>query len=243
MKTITYQFNQWESGFFARQIATLQWVETTEKFPIIFPDFDLARLDLVQTKVASGDSEAIDWLQQQGFQLVEGEVEFRLNLAEICENPTPCKVADENDLADLQALFGNAFPHSRFRPPYFSLAENQRFYRQWITNAVRGQFDDLCLISRTASGQLRGGISLKVKGSQAKIGLLAVAETFQGQGVATELLSAATAWAKSKGAEQLTISTQISNLAAINLYQKFGAKMVATAFWFYKQPRKNDDTL
>ncbi|OOS00820.1 hypothetical protein B0187_00540 [Haemophilus paracuniculus] len=234
MKTLTYQLNQWESEFFARQIITLQWLETADNARNLAPDFDISKSKLVQAKVASSDWEAIDWLQGQGFQWVEGEVEFRLDLAEIFENPTACKVAGEGDLIDLQDLFGNAFPHSRFRPPYFSVAENQRFYRQWITNAVRGQFDDLCLISRSASGQLRGGISVKLNGSHAKIGLLAVAEAFQGQGIATELLSAAVAWAKANGAEQLTISTQISNLPAINLYQKFGAKIVATAFWFYQ---------
>ncbi|WGE90824.1 dTDP-4-amino-4,6-dideoxy-D-galactose acyltransferase [Actinobacillus genomosp. 1] len=190
---------------------------------------------IVQAKVAAQDYLQIQHLQTQGFQFVEGEIEFCFSLAEYQEKTTACQVATTENIAELEALFGQAFPTSRFREPWFSAAENQRFYRTWIARAVRGEFDQLCFVLKTASGQIQGGISLRLVGEQARIGLLAVSPVYQRQGIATILLQAAQNWAKQQGAEVLLVATQIGNLPAINAYLKQGAKMLSTSYWFYRK--------
>lgn len=144
-------------------------------------------------------------------------------------------MATVEDIKQLETLFGQAFPTSRFREPWFSAAENQRLYRTWIARAVRGEFDQLCLVLKTTSGQIQGGISLRLAGEQAKVGLLAVSPAFQRQGVASILLQAAQNWAKRQGANSLLVSTQIGNLPAMNLYLTQGASILATAYWFYRK--------
>ncbi|RPE90999.1 dTDP-4-amino-4,6-dideoxy-D-galactose acyltransferase [Frederiksenia canicola] len=192
-------------------------------------------ISLLQAKTPTTDLNTIHWLQQHGFQLVETEITFVLEFAKFPEKLTACecRIAEKTDVAALKKLVGSAFPHTRFRPPYFSQAENQRFYAKWIENAVKGEFDDLCLIAEQ-DGKLQGTISLRFNGKTAKIGLLAVASEFQRQGIAKRLLSAAISHAKHHNAENLHITTQLSNIAAISLYQSIGATISETNYWFYQ---------
>ncbi|WGE31800.1 dTDP-4-amino-4,6-dideoxy-D-galactose acyltransferase [Actinobacillus genomosp. 2] len=203
-----------------------------------FPDpwlSDFFSRPIIQAKVVAQDYAQIQQLQTQGFQFVEGEIEFCFDLAEYQEKTTACQVATAENIAELEALFGQAFPTSRFREPWFSVAENQCFYRTWIARAVRGEFDQLCLVLKTASGQIQGGISLRLSENQSRVGLLAVSPTCQRQGVAAVLLQAAQNWAKQQGSDVLLVTTQISNLPAINLYLKQGARMLTTTYWFYRK--------
>ncbi|HDV7284676.1 TPA: dTDP-4-amino-4,6-dideoxy-D-galactose acyltransferase [Mannheimia haemolytica] len=198
--------------------------------------------EIVQVKVAADDFTQIARLQKQGFVLVEGELEFELALATFSENMTACRPADMADLPDLSLLFGSAFPDSRFRPPYFSREENQRFYRTWIENAVKGEFDDIGLVKCNADGQIQGAVTVRLLAEQqAKIGLLAVKSDCRQQGIGTELLNAAIAWAKQQNAKKLMITTQLSNQKAIRFYQAFGASIKAVYYWFYPALEKYDD--
>ncbi|EFL77971.1 TDP-fucosamine acetyltransferase [Actinobacillus pleuropneumoniae] len=190
---------------------------------------------IIQAKVTAQDYPKIQQLQAQGFQFVEGEIEFGFDLVNYQGKITACEAATVEDIKQLETLFGQAFPTSRFREPWFSAAENQRLYRTWIARAVRGEFDQLCLVLKTTSGQIQGGISLRLAGEQAKVGLLAVSPAFQRQGVASILLQAAQNWAKRQGANSLLVSTQIGNLPAMNLYLTQGASILATAYWFYRK--------
>ncbi|AIZ79928.1 dTDP-4-amino-4,6-dideoxy-D-galactose acyltransferase [Actinobacillus equuli] len=188
--------------------------------------------DIYEIKVAADDIEQIRLVQQQGFQFVEGELDFCLSLVNFLPKMTAYQLATEADITSLQALFGTAFPMSRFRAPWFSAEENQRFYQTWISNAVRAEFDDVCLVLKTVSGQIQGGISVRVQDKQARVGLLAVAPSFRRQGIASQLLQAAINWAQQQGAETLAVATQTSNLNAIRLYQKLGASLQQASYWF-----------
>lgn len=199
--------NRWLSDFFGREIREI--------------------------KVAADDVAQICLLQQQGFQFVEGELDFCLPLANFQPKMTAYEVAAEADITELQSLFGSAFTVSRFRAPWFCAQENQRFYQTWITNAVRAEFDDVCLLLRAASGQIQGGISARIRDQQARVGLLAVSPLFRRQGIAYQLLHAAIGWAQQQGAETLSVATQMSNLNAIRLYQKLGASLQKASYWFY----------
>ncbi|TLU75038.1 dTDP-4-amino-4,6-dideoxy-D-galactose acyltransferase [Mannheimia varigena] len=190
--------------------------------------------EIIQAKVPAEDVAQIEQLQQQGFQFVEGEIEFALELANFSPKMTACTPAELSDLAELKSLFGSAFPNSRFRSPYFSRQENQRFYQKWIETAVKGEFDDICLVQKNAQEQIQGGVTVRLEQHQhAKIGLLAVVPNFQKQGIGSALLHTAASWAKQQNAKQLKIATQTNNLAAIRLYQRAGASIQAVNHWFY----------
>lgn len=217
----------WLSNFFGRDIAELELIENAQS-DFLFPDFTL-----IQTKLPSSAVKEIQWLQKQGFQFIEGEIIFEYDLANFSPDLTACRAATEQDLAQLEP-FSHLFSQTRFRSPWFSLLENRRFYWQWIQNAVKGEFDDLCLLSETASGEIQGMITLRVKENTAQVGLLAVAEKFQKQGIGYCLLMNAIAWAKSQQATKMVVTTQLSNLAAIQLYQCLNGKISGTYYWFYR---------
>lgn len=199
--------NQWLSDFFGREIREI--------------------------KVAAEDVEQIRLVQQQGFQFVEGELDFCLSLANFPLKVVAYEIATEADIQELQLLFGTAFLSSRFRVPWFSVEENQRFYQTWIANAVNAKFDDLCLLLRATNGQIQGGISLRIREKQARVGLLAVSPLFRRQGIASQLLQAAMTWVQQQGITTLSVATQMSNVNAIRLYQKFGASLRNASYWFY----------
>lgn len=219
----------WESDFFGREIALLAFDEGEN----LSANLDFSPFALVQAKVENQHFSQADWLQQHGFCLVESEVTFCLDLANFPEKSTTCEIATLADLSELQTLFGQAFSVSRFRPPYFSPTENQRFYQHWITQAVNGKFDDICLIQRHTSGQIQGGISVRLQGDKARLGLLAVSPIFQRQGVASKLLQAGVNWLKARHVQQLWICTQASNQPALSFYQHSGARLISQADWFY----------
>lgn len=192
--------------------------------------------EIRQVKVAADDLTQMEQLQMQGWVFIEGEILFELPLVKNQKNVTACYPATEQDLNELKPLFGSAFLHSRFRPPYFSSEENRHFYQTWAENAVKGTFDHLCLIKRSDEGELQGAITIRLEQNhQAKIGLLAVAPAFQQQGIGSLLVRAAADWAQERNIHMLHIATQTSNLKAIRLYERLGATVKSVHYWFYSR--------
>lgn len=218
---------EWETAFFQRPIFCLELGQA----PFRLPEYEGG---LLWAKVSAERLAEADFLQQCGFQWVESEVELRFLLAKNERNPTACEQATDADLPELQALMGEAFPQSRFREPWFSKAEHQRFYQHWIAQAMAGKFDDVCLLKRTENGELQGAVSLRSRGDYATIGLLAVVEKYRNQGIGAFLLEQAKCWAVVQGATELMVRTQRNNSAAIRLYQHLGGQICTRSDWFYR---------
>lgn len=231
----------WESAFFGTDVYRLNFSEQRVE------NSGLPKMGLVQAKVKTANVAQLAMLQQQGFALVESEVSFTLPLdtmklayttldALLALQARQIRTATVQDIATLQMQFGGAFQASRFTEPYFTAAENQRFYRQWIENAVKGLFDHVCFVEvdRT-SGAIYGFISLRREEKTAVVGLLAVAEECRRQGVAGRLLEQAQIWAKEEKMSHLRISTQLRNKAAINCYLAQGARLCESHYWLYKR--------
>ena len=67
------------------------------------------------------------------------------------------------------------------------------------------------------------------------IGLLAVVPEAQGQSIGQRLMLAAADWGRARQLERLRVATQISNLTAMRLYLRSGARLESTAYWFYRR--------
>lgn len=181
----------------------------------------------VQAKIAAHQTDQLDALQQLGFQLVEGEVDLALPVKAVVHSSA--EVATVDDIPQLRQLAAQAFAQSRFRVPWYAIDASGRFYAQWIENAVKGTFDDQCLVFRHDDGTIRAFVSLReVNGCEARIGLLA------GRGAGAELMQAALCWAQTRGLSTLRVATQIGNTAALKRYIQSGANIVSTAYWLYR---------
>ncbi|MBP2195945.1 dTDP-4-amino-4,6-dideoxy-D-galactose acyltransferase [Pantoea cypripedii] len=218
----------WESGFFAVQTARLD------------PDGDTPLTQalqqpcaLWQMKVAAERNDVIDVISRHGFQLVEGEADLAINIKRT-ERQTGVRIAREAQIPQLRAAAATAFRLSRFRAPWFHADDSSRFYAQWIENAVRGTFDNQCLIACDEQGALQGFVSIREQNDDARIGLLAVLPEAQGKGIGQRLLLAAADWGRVRQLNRLRVATQLSNLAAMRLYLRSGARLESTAYWFYR---------
>ncbi|MBK4784408.1 MAG: dTDP-4-amino-4,6-dideoxy-D-galactose acyltransferase [Pantoea sp. Pent] len=189
---------------------------------------------LWQVKVPAQYSAAIDALSQHGFQLVDGEADLAINIKRT-ERQTGVRIAREAQIPQLRAAAAQAFSQSRFRAPWFDAEDSGRFYAQWIENAVRGTFDHQCLIACDEQGALQGFVSMREVAGDARIGLLAVLPAAQGNGVGQRLLLAAADWGRVRQLERLRVATQLSNLTAMRLYLRSGARLESTAYWFYRK--------
>lgn len=123
---------------------------------------------------------------------------------------------------DLQNLAYEAGHVSRYKlDPHFKNDEFKKLYKEWIKNSLSGEIanevfgyfeDEKCL----------GFITVKIKGSEASIGLLVIDPSAQGRGLATILTKAAESYAQSNGASYLLVATQASNTNACRFYTKNG---------------------
>ena len=213
----------WESQFFARPTAI---VRLSEDAPLLAAE-DLAAWQRLQAKIPATRADWLDALQQQGFRLVEGEVDLAIN---VTQHACPgAEIATEQDIPAPRQLAAQAFAQSRFRAPWYAPDDSGRFYAQWIENAVRGTFDHQCLIYRHPEGDIRAFVSLRqITATEARIGLLA------GRGAGAQLMQAARYWAASRGLSTLRVATQMGNTAALKRYILSGANVESTAYWLYR---------
>ncbi|WP_241574335.1 dTDP-4-amino-4,6-dideoxy-D-galactose acyltransferase [Rosenbergiella nectarea] len=231
---MTINLLAWESAFFSQRVGKVDLAQLDH-----LSVEECADWDMVQAKVASTDYQSLDTLTGQGFALVEGEAELVIAITDTTRQPG-IRIARPAHIDALRHLAGSLFTGSRFRAPWFEPSLTQQFYAQWIENAVQGTFDDQCLISLDEQGAVSGFVSLRHTEQIARIGLLGVASTYQGAGLGQLLLLAAADWARSKGLKELHITTQLSNLSAMRLYLRHGARLTSTSYWLY---RKRDDSV
>lgn len=221
----------WESEFFHLTSGKLQFDDAA---PLV-NEAELAAFALLQAKIPAQRLDLADALAGLGFRLVEGEVDLSLMIGMKSDSLSAVRIAQAEDIPLLRTVAAGVFAASRFRQPWYRQQDSGRFYATWIEKAVLGTFDHQCLLVLGNDGQPEGFISLRDIGQQeARIGLLAVFPDAQGKGVGSRLMAAAIAWCQQQRLQRLRIATQIANLAALRLYQRHGAIIESTAYWFYR---------
>ncbi|AHG20417.1 TDP-fucosamine acetyltransferase [Chania multitudinisentens RB-25] len=221
----------WESEFFQLSSAKLHFDDAS---PLV-SKAELDAFALVQAKIPAQRLDLADALAGLGFRLVEGEIDLALPVGTKSASLSAMRVALPEDIPILRAAAASVFAASRFRMPWYGQHDSGRFYATWIEKAVLGAFDHQCLLVLGGDGQPEGFVSLRDIGQQeARIGLLAVFPGAQGKGTGSRLMAAAIAWCQQRELLRLRIATQISNIAALRLYQRHGAIIESTAYWFYR---------
>ena len=187
----------------------------------IFVRVDIEQMDLVQSLLRKS---AIlgDVLVTLGKNLCKGEQIARKDIVGrsdlIFENGTP---AHEEKLTKITA---SSYQYSHyFNDLNISLARAEKIYQEWIKNSLHG-FADIVVIAKLKE-EVVGYITLRLNmlGERAfgTIDLIAVEERLRGQGIGRMLVTEGIGRVQTRSS-YLYVSTQVSNLPALRLYQDLG---------------------
>lgn len=215
----------WETSFFGLHSGILRFSETASTLSAE----QLSVWQRVQAKINASDTAALTALQALGFQVVEGEIDFTLDITPEKLAPVSVSAAVTEHIPALRMLAQTMFTHSRFSPPWYQPGDSGRFYGQWIENAVRGTFDHQCLYIPGEQHDIAGFVTLRqLSNTDARIGLLG------GRGYGELLMQAAKNWCQQRGLSRLHVATQFGNLPALRRYMQSGGRVESTTYWLYR---------
>lgn len=220
--------NDWESNFFKREIHNFDELSAIEKAAP-------PKGSLQTIKALSSDEEMINAANRLGFQYCEGDVKFHCKITQaLPQTDNHLQVANSTHLESLSRIVCGLYTHSRFKQPWFKPEEKDQFYARWVENAVKAKHDDVCLVDQNGE-DIKGFVTLKAMNQNARIGLIGVSSSYRGQAVGHKLIDAAKIFCQQRSIESLEVSTQLSNKAAIKLYESHSFKYSDSHLWFYKQ--------
>lgn len=112
--------------------------------------------------------------------------------------------------------------YSRFKSDKgLPMGSYERLYSRWIEQSVNGTLasDVFCYMVNEIP---KGLVTLNNKNGVGTIGLVAVHEDFQHQGIGTAMLSHVIHYARMKQCMKLVVASQLDNVQACRLYEKCG---------------------
>ncbi len=228
--------NEWESNFFSRNIYNLDFEKIGELNDVDFISMPVA--SLLCSRVPANRYGHIDSLIKIGFNLAEGEIRLSKSLDDkkIMSRfeSIDVNIATPNDLKEALDCIDGLYQCSRFRKPWFTVEERDKFYQEWIKKAIFAEFDDCCLLVKLDE-KIAGFATLKEKENALSIGLIGVNHHFRSKGIGKKLLNMVESYALEKGKSKILVSTQTSNKAALKLYTTNGYCIESSSYWFYKQ--------
>lgn len=124
----------WENTFFGVNSAIVRF---DQHAPVLTADV-LQPRSRVQAKIPAANTHELDALQQLGFSLVEGEVDFVLPVM-CAHGDHGAQVAQTTDIPALRQLAGQAFAQSRFRAPWYAADASTRFMRSGLKTRCWGR--------------------------------------------------------------------------------------------------------
>ena len=246
MTTDLCEILDWDSAFFDRRIARYRELRCPSgAMAALAAECVTRSIDCVYVLIDAGDTESIRNLQQSRAYLADIRVTFGTQVAgAVKATLRPSKEhgvrpAVEADIPALARLASMSHRDTRFyADSHFDTASCDRLYEVWIEKSCHG-FADAVFVIDADRGMPSGYVTCtRTDGSSSgSIGLFAVSEDSQGRGFGKALLDAAVGWFASKGATDITVSTQLRNLRAVRFYAGTGFVIQRVALWFHLWPR------
>jgi dTDP-4-amino-4,6-dideoxy-D-galactose acyltransferase len=198
----------------------------------------------VSVRIDAGDDAGIHALERHGFLNVDALVTFGLRLDAAAASSggpgvrvRPVEAADVQQVGEIAA---EAFRDGRFHAdPDISADAGQRVYRSWAIACCEGAAAEAVLVASGAEG-VRGFVACRMQADTVvhlqrpagRIVMIATAAPARGRGVGTDLIAAAVLWFMERNAVAVEVGTQLRNVAAARLYERFGFRLVAGALSF-----------
>jgi ribosomal protein S18 acetylase RimI-like enzyme len=154
------------------------------------------------------------------------------------------KATDEEQLKKITV---SAYRYSHyFNDPNISLKRAEAIYQEWIKNSLKGLVDYVIVarVDKVAVGYITLRIENLGQRAFGIIDLIAVQESYRGQGIAKMLVAEGIRQLHNQAAT-LYVSTQVSNLPALRVYHALGFEPILTEATFHvwlKSEKKSSET-
>lgn len=222
----------WDSEFFGLRIAKAvvssekDVVTLTQRARNLRKHFDLIYIF----------SEPVIDIPFENARLVDSKVVFstdHLREYEDCPAIVLWESPDVTDsLVSLALVSGRRY--SRFKTDFrLPAGSYERLYTRWIEQSVNKSIatEVFCYLME---GRPRGLLTLDRKNELSTIGLVAVDEECQHQGIGTGLIRQAVSYVHKHGGERISVATQLDNKPACQLYSKCGFSLESvTKIWHW----------
>jgi dTDP-4-amino-4,6-dideoxy-D-galactose acyltransferase len=145
----------------------------------------------------------------------------------------PVIEADQNDLPGIIEIAHKSFRDSRFlKDLHFERAKAEQFYPSWLRESFLN-LEKILVVKENQ--QILGFVSLKPESTTPTllIRLIAVNESTQGKGVGQTLIDQAINFALEQKYSRIQVGTQLTNYAAINLYEKNSFRMINAKYRYH----------
>ncbi len=179
----------------------------------------------------AGEQEKIQDAETVGFRTMDIRVTLEqktrpYNWARI----RPCQRADVDGLS---VIARTAHRGTRYyADPNFPDDRCDDLYEMWIRNSADGWADRV--LAAGPVGSPTGYVTLHAEDETASIGLIAVHEQARRNGIGSDLVRAASAWAYAHGCSRMTVVTQGWNVQAQRLFQRCDFRTVKTEVWLHR---------
>ncbi len=188
---------------------------------------------LIACRLPAGNAAAGRALEGAGFYEIETLVTLARDIPASTEMPAGVAVGGREDAETAAALARTCFTHDRYHAdPSVPQAIADEIKARWVRNGFNGRAD-APLVARGLSG-LAGFNLCLLRGSDAIIDLIGVAETARGQGFGRKLVLGALAHYAGR-ASRMLVGTQSTNTASLGLYRSLGfADLRAETTWHWR---------
>lgn len=220
----------WDSNHFGIRVAETHWQQRSVISPAELAQWKKLHVDLVY--IRSNNPLHIDTALTAQVFCTDNRITFRRPVTETAlpENITEASIQSPELLFDLAILAGT---HSRFfNDPNIPKEKAEDLYRQWIKNELQSDGNDR-VFQYNMEHIAAGCVSFAQQNSDVRIGLIAVLPQWQKQGIGRKLLDAVMHHAHKENAITLSVVTQASNLAAVQLYTHYQMTLQHSIFTYH----------
>lgn len=159
---------------------------------------------------------------------LERSTDARARTTDSTGSPASIRLATSSDDEGVADLARRAHTDTRFFfDTLFSRDKASELYATWVRRGLAEDSRRLLVAER--DGGIAGYVLLA--DNPPKIDLIAVAESARSQGIGSSLVAAAI---RERPSAPLRVVTQARNLAALQLYQASGFRVVATEVWYHR---------
>ena len=239
-----FEHLEWDSNFFNKTIYSLTAKSYSKNIKKYVDKIAMKKsIDLVYFLCPKKDQKSISFALRDNFLKVDDRVTYKIDANSFFDQEKTEKI-DNNIIIrsstaheiDIQNLAENTAWTTRYtNDKNFNPEDIRKFYREWVYKSIHGNLDD-AVYHIEEDNKICGFISIKKKGlNSGSIGLVAVADSYQGRGYGFSLVKfAVKSLIKEWNCASVEVVTQLENKQACRTYEKMGFHASSNSIWLHK---------